>query len=90
MPHWRNKRRKKKEINLLSYVAILYSITFCSDNLIKQREKLPQKIKLSLEKGKSIDNVWNNNDKKKLTSLIQDCINIENNIKDINAINQNF
>ena len=48
-------------------------------------EKLPNKIKISLEKGKLIDKEWNNN---KLNSLINDCINIENDINTINKINE--
>jgi len=38
-----------------------------------------------LEKGKTIEKEWNNN---KLNSLINDCINIENNITKINNINE--
>ena len=47
-------------------------------------EKFPKKIKLSLEKGKLIDKEWDNNN---LYSYINDCINIENNIKIISTIN---
>ena len=47
-------------------------------------EKFPKKIKLSLEKGKLIDKEWDNNN---LYSYINDCINIENNIKIISKIN---
>ena len=46
---------------------------------------LPNKIKVSLEKGKKIENDWDEDNK--LNSLINDCINIENNIKDIKIIN---
>ena len=46
--------------------------------LIKQKYLL-------LEKGKAIDKEWNNN---KLYSLINDSINIANNIKEINQINE--
>jgi len=48
---------------------------------------LPNNIKISLEKGKKIDDEWNNNDN--LNSLINDCINIENNIKKIKEIEEN-
>ena len=41
----------EREDKLLSEVDIFYRDIFCSDNIIKQSEKLPQKIKLSLEKG---------------------------------------
>ena len=46
---------------------------------------MPNKTKIILEKGKIIEKEWNNN---KLNSLINDCINIENNIKEINDINE--
>ena len=54
---------------------------------MKEGEKLPYKIKESLEKGKIIEKEWNNN---KLNSSINDCLNIENNIKDIKIINENI
>ena len=41
-------------------------------------------MKKSLEKGKEIENKWNNN---KLALLINNWINIENNIKEINSLN---
>ena len=43
-------------------------------------------MKKSLDKRKLIENNWNNNDK--LNSLINDCLNIENNINKINNINK--
>ena len=49
---------------------------------------MPHKIKISLEKGKSIEKEWNNDNN--LNSLINDCINIENNIKNITLINENI
>ena len=55
---------------------------------MKESEKLPNKIKLYLEKGKIINEDWNND--KKLNLVINDCINIKNNIKNINKINNNI
>ena len=52
-----------------------------NEDIINKGEKLPKKIKLSLEKGKLINKEWDNNN---LNSYINDCINIENNIKIIN------
>ena len=49
---------------------------------------MKNKINNSLEKEKLINNQWNN--KNKLNYLIYYCINIENNIKDINIINENL
>ena len=44
---------------------------------------MPKQIKLSLQKGKLIDKKWDNIN---LYSYVNDCINIENNIKIINTI----
>ena len=63
-----------------------YDNLFFNEELIKESEKLPIKIKLSLEKGKIEENDWNN--KQKTNALVHDCINIENNIKNINIINE--
>ena len=54
--------------------------------MIRESEKLPNKVKISLEEGKKIDKEWNDNEE--LNSYINDCINIENNIKMINKINE--
>ena len=53
---------------------------------LKENGNLLNKIKISLEKGKLIDKDLENN--KKLNSLINDCINIENDIQNINLINE--
>ena len=57
-----------------------------NDDLVIESEKLPNKVKISLEKGKLINDDWK--DENKLCSYINDCIIIENNIKDINIINE--
>ena len=54
---------------------------------MKESEKLPKQIKKSIEKGKLLDKEWNENN---LSSLINDCINIENNIKEINKMNDDI
>ena len=59
------------------------------EDIIKQSEKLPNKIKTSLEKGKLIDKQWNDNNNE-LNSLIHYCLNIEENIQNINIINENL
>ena len=45
---------------------------------------MPNLVKLSLEKGKIKESVWK--DKNKLNKLINDCINIENTVKNINEV----
>ena len=77
-----------REDELLLEVDKKYEEIYFKDELIKECEKLPNKIKISLDKGKSIDKFWENNNK--LNSIINDCINIENNIKNINIINDNI
>ena len=61
---------------------------FINENIIRDGEKLPNKIKISLEKGKKINENFENNEQ--LCLLINDCLNIENNITEINNINQNL
>ena len=53
--------------------------------MIKKGEKLPKQIKISIDNGKLIDKDWDNNN---LNYYINNCINIENNIKNINIINE--
>lgn len=47
--------------------------------MVKDAEKLPNKIKKLLEKGKIDDKDWE--DDNKIENIIFNCINIENNIK---------
>jgi len=75
-----------REDELLLEVNSTYEDTFKNID-IKNLKKLPNDIKISLEKGKLIndENKWNDN--KIIYSIINDCINIEKNIKDIFSIN---
>ena len=74
-----------REEMLLLQVDNYYDENYLSEEIIKKSDKLPKKIKLSLEKGKLIEKEWK--DDSNLNILINDCINIENNLKDINIIN---
>ena len=76
-----------KEDKLLLDIDDYFNKIYFKEDLIKKSEKLPNKIKKSIEKGKIIDKEWNENN---LSSLINDCINIENNIKEIYLINDNI
>ena len=78
----------EREDELLLEVDNKYNDIFGKEDIIKESEKLPNKIKLSLEKGKLIDKDWNDNNK--LSSIINNCINIEDNIKIISLINDNI
>jgi len=78
----------EREDELLLEVDNKYKDLYGNDNIIKESEKLPNKIKILLEKGKISDNEWKDNNK--LSSIINNCINIEDNIKNINIINDNI
>ena len=78
----------EREDKLLNDIDNKFDDLFFKEDFINQNEKLPNKIKLSLEKGKKINNNWNNVDN--LNSLINDCIKIENNIKNLNDIKKNL
>ena len=77
----------QREDEILLEIDNLYENTFCNENLVKETEKLPQKIKMSIEKEKMFSEKLKTS---KLNSIINDCINLENNIKEINFINENI
>ena len=78
----------EREDELLLEVDKKFDEKFGNEDIIKEGEKLPNKIKISLQKGKRIDNEWN--DDNKLSSIINSCINIEDNIKNISEINNDI
>ena len=82
----RNSLNNREDELLIEVDKEFYKL-FGDENIIKEGEKLPEKIKKSLEKQKILGNEWNDN---KLISIINDCINIENDISQINGINENI
>ena len=72
-----------REEELLSDLDKKFNEIYFDENLIRKSETLTNNVKLSIEKGKEIINKW---DKNKLNSIINDCLNVENNIKNINEI----
>ena len=78
----------EREDQLLLDVDKKFNEFFYNENIIKDSEKLPNKIKISLERGKLTEKEWKNNNK--LNSLINDCLNIENDINDINNVKNNI
>ena len=81
----RNKLNERED-ELLLEVDKKFDTLFIKEDIIRNWDKFPTKIKLSLENGKKIDNDWN--DVNKLNLIINECINIEKNIKDLNIINE--
>ena len=78
----------EREDKLLLEVDKTYDELYFSEDLVIKSGKLPKKVKLSLETGKQINKEWNEKDK--LSLFINDCLDIEMNIKDINSINENI
>ena len=76
----------EREDKLLSKLDNIYDNTFFKEDLIKKGEKIPTQIKFLLEKGKLLDKEQNINNKD-IIDRINDCINIENNIKNTIEIN---
>ena len=79
----RNKINERED-ELLSHVDKKFNKLYFKEELIKDSEILPTKIKTFLEKCRNINNEWNDD---KLISLVNDCINIENIVKDIKSLN---
>ena len=74
-----------REDELLLEVDKKYDELYFKEDLLKKGEKLPKKIKESIKHGKeSYEKPLN------LKFLINDCLNIENDIKDINIIKENI
>ena len=74
----------ERENKILSEVDNQFDKVFLNEDIIKDSEKIPNKIKNSLDQIKKMDNNWDDN---KLNEFIYECINIENNINEINKIN---
>ena len=74
-----------REDKIMNELDKLFDNIYFDEGLIKKSEKITSQIKLNLEESKSLDNDWEDNNK--IISLIHNCINIENNIKNINEVN---
>jgi uncharacterized protein YdhG (YjbR/CyaY superfamily) len=76
----------EREDELFLEIDKIYENTFINEKIMKEIEKLPNNIKRALEKGNLSDKKWNEEDK--LCSLVNECINIENNLATINESNE--
>ena len=76
----------EREDQLLLELDNIYDKFYFKEEIIKRGEKIPNLIQTFLEKGKLLNNEWN--DDNNLIERINDCINIENNIKNITEINE--
>ena len=73
-----------REDKLYEEIDKKFDKIFFNEELIKESEKLPNLVKLSLEKGQIKEDEWKN--EKRLIELINHCINIENTIIKIDSI----
>ena len=80
----RNKINKKED-ELISRVNEAFNKLFFDEKFLKFSEGLPSKVNKLLEQGKLITKEWKDNDS---VSLINECINIENCIKNLGAVNK--
>ena len=76
-----------REDQLLLEIDNYFKSLSLDENFLKKVEKMPKKINDTLERGRIIKNEKN---KDNLNSLINDCIDIENNIKDFKLLNENI
>lgn len=77
---------RKKE--LLKELDDIYEKNIFSDDFIKTYEKLPSKINYYIKKGKSVNEKWEEDEKRgKLNIIINDCINIEKHVEKYQLIN---
>ena len=79
----------EREDKLLLDLDNKYEEIYFKEDIIKKGEKLPNQIKINLDKGKILDREWDEDDNK-LINRINDCLNIENNIQNIININNNI
>ena len=77
-----------REDELMMEIDKMYDKTFYKESFIKETEALPNKINNLIKRGKFEENEWK--EKSKLYAIINDCIYIENNIKDILKIDENI
>ena len=78
----------EREDELLLTIDKIFDNLFYKEESIKKSKKLPNYINKCLEKSKIINNEWDESNK--LNSLINDCINLENWIKEVNYIKENI
>ena len=72
-----------REDKILSDIDAFFENNFFKEEIIKKSEKLPNRIKLSLEKCKNISE----KDEYDVNNIINNCLILEKNVKDINTIN---
>ena len=78
----------KREDEIILDIENKYSESFFDEDIIKQSKKLPEKIKVSLDKTKIIEEKWKNNEE--LCFAINDSLEIEKDNAKIREINESI
>ena len=78
----------EREEEIMEKIDEAFNNLFIKEEFLKESDKMPEKIKLYIKKGKEIEykSIYNEN----TNSLIYDCLNIENSIKSIKYINEHI
>ena len=76
-----------REDQILLEIDQTFEDLYLNKDIIDENRKFPNKINKLLEKGKSIDNKWTDDN---IDTSINDCLNLDNNIKEINTIKDNI
>ena len=78
-----------REKQLLLEIDNQFNDVFCRDDIIKESENLPEKIKNCIDKGNNINKKWNLKNTE-LNILINECLDIDKKVNEINMINNNI
>ena len=77
-----------REDELLLEIENKFNELYAEEIIIKECEKLPKKVKNSLERSENINN--EKEDKNKINIFLNECINVENNIQEIKIVQENI
>ena len=77
-----------REDEILLAVDKEFNNNYFNNEIMKDLEKLPKKVEISLEQGKKVKELDKNNNK--LSFYVYNCIKIEKNINEINVIKENI
>jgi len=79
----------ERENELLLEIDNKYELSQFNEKIIKDSEKLPNKVKKLIENGKKLENELENNKNININAIIINSLNIEETIKKINFLNDN-
>ena len=76
-----------REDELLLQIDNKFNELFIEERIVRESEKLPKKVKLSINKSQELINDENSS---KMNTFLNEYLNVENNIKEIKAIQENI